>query len=160
MPSTPGMDKDETNSGMDGSVHAIFKISDISETVVRPLRDSPDPLSMNSPLASSSRAFAQFSRINLDCVKSAAGLCCADNVKKIFRAAMLLLHLFVRRSADAMGSEVDDKSGTADSGVWPSRICPLSVPPREIHSDKNAFSKYDEGDKKLYWRCLIPHAAG
>jgi len=145
---------------MDGSDHATFKISDISETVVRPSRDNPAPLSMKSPLVSSPRPFPQFSTINLDCFRSPVLFCCADRVRKIFLAARLLLHLLVRRRADASGSDFIVNKSWAESGVLSSRIFPVKVPPIADHWDANAFLKYKECDKKIILAFFDPACCG
>ena len=66
----------------------------------------------------------------------------------------------MRRRADASGSDFIVNKSWAESGVLSSRIFPVKVPPIADHWDANAFLKYKECDKKLYWRSLIPHVAG
>ena len=145
---------------MDGSSHAIFKIFDTAATVTRPLRDKPDPLSINTPFV----LIPWFSAHRLTRVlyvsKPACSLSCSDKVKKMFRAARLLLHLFVTLRADAIGSDVDSRNIFASSGVLFSNMLPSNVPPRVAHSVRNAFSKNNEGERRLYWRCFTPHESG
>ena len=105
MASSSGIAKYGTISCMFALAHDGFKIVAINESGIRPCRDNPVPFSIKNPLVFIQRFLAQSLMFKRDAVISAVLFGCSDNVRKICRAATLLLHLLVKRRAEASGSD-------------------------------------------------------